>query len=86
MSDQPHYFVTGRCWSCGTLTSFDPNRVPSMPLDTRGRPVESEAAIATREPLCRECVLAANVERRAAGKSAWSEDPTIWEPVAGLPE
>jgi len=29
----PFFFVAAPCWSCKRVTTFDPARVPSMPLD-----------------------------------------------------
>lgn len=87
MSDQPHYFVSGRCFLCGRLISFDPARVPSVPLDEDGLPVQAPGAVVvTRAPLCRDCVLTVNKDRRRAGAPTWDEDERIWEPVEGLPE
>jgi len=46
---------TGMCAACRRLFSFNPVRVPSVRIN------------GSRDPVCRECIEAANVERRARG-------------------
>ena len=59
------------CWSCGQLFSFDPERVPSIPIDRQtNRPPDLGGAAerAEREPVCRSCIGRANEVRRQAGR------------------
>jgi hypothetical protein len=87
MTDHPHHFVFGRCFLCDTPITFDPTRVPSVPLGRDGLPVQAPGAVVEhRAPLCRECVLKINADRRSRGMPTWDEDERIWETVEGLPE
>jgi hypothetical protein len=87
MSAGPHHFVFGRCFLCGVPISFDPTRVPSVSLGRDGLPVQAPSAVVDRrEPLCRDCVLKVNAERRPRGMPTWDESPSIWETVEGYPE
>jgi hypothetical protein len=47
--------ATGTCYGCGRVFSFNPVRVPSIPID------------GVRKPICRECVERANPRRVANG-------------------
>lgn len=85
-ADYPHHFATGRCWVCARPISFDPLRVPSMPLDADGEPARTPEEIVTRMPLCRQCVVTANPVRRDEGLPTWDDREEIWETVRGLPE
>lgn len=46
----------GPCICCGTVFSFNPERVPS-----------TRAITGSREPVCRSCMEAANAKRAAMG-------------------
>lgn len=86
MTEGPFYFVVGPCWSCKRLTSFDPQRVPSMPLNAHGEPARSHQEAVRKEPLCPDCVRIANERRKLLGLELWPDDPSIWEPVEGMPD
>ena len=78
----PGYIMFGPCWSCGRIIGFNPEKVPSIPVGEDGHP----AIGGDRKPLCRDCVEAANVIRRAEGGPVWTIDDDAYEPVEGLPE
>lgn len=51
--------VIGECFTCKRTIHFDPERVPSLPAHlTRTK---------QKEPVCRECIEAANPKRVANG-------------------
>ena len=71
----------GPCWSCGHLFTFDPDLVPSIPidpdtnwaldLDRHGQPTTYTAADylrSVKQPVCEACVQQANELRRAHGR------------------
>lgn len=82
MSDQPHHFVAGPCWSCGRLISFNPHTVPSIPIGDDGKP----AIGGDRKPLCLDCVTLGNAARRERGEPEWTVHEDAYAPVPGLPE
>lgn len=88
MADRPHHFVSGRCFVCRRLIAFDPSRVPSVALTRDGLPLQNPRdRIDHTEPLCRRCARDANAERRRNGLTdKWDTDPSIWQPVEGIPE
>lgn len=50
-----YMFVIGSCCCCGTVMTFNPMKVPSITIE------------GTREPVCAECIVAANKERAKRG-------------------
>jgi hypothetical protein len=46
---------TGTCYTCRKLITFNPNKVPSIRIN------------GVKEPVCRECITAANPKRKANG-------------------
>jgi len=59
------------CWSCGRRFCFDPDRVPSIPIDPetgRTSDMGGDPARCVRQPVCATCVEIANENRRAAGR------------------
>jgi hypothetical protein len=46
------YFATGPCCLCGDVFSFNPELVPSIPVDEDGR-ITPEGV---KRPICAECV------------------------------
>ncbi len=50
-----YVLVIGRCFTCGRPFSFNPVRVPSLPVEGK------------KEPICKECVDLANPKRIANG-------------------
>jgi hypothetical protein len=70
--------VLGQCFACGRAFTFNPHRVPSIPIDpvTRRPPdMGGDPARARREPICETCFDRANELRVARGE----------QPVALLP-
>ena len=79
----PWMFVLGSCWFCKGPMTFNPEKVPSLPIDpvTGLTPdLGGDPGRATREPLCRVCVEKANVMREAAGLEAFAIHPDAYEP------
>lgn len=50
-----YVLVTGSCICCKRVICFSPTKVPSLPINGQ------------REPICRECIVAANVVRKEKG-------------------
>jgi len=48
-----YVFVMGPCFSCGAVFSYNPHRVPSIPVE------------GVRQAICLDCVERANPERKA---------------------
>jgi hypothetical protein len=68
----------GICWSCGRAFGFNPDWVPSIPID----PMSNEPAIGgERRPLCELCVTAANERRVQNGGQPWSIHPEAYAPA-----
>jgi hypothetical protein len=80
MSETGGWFVVGRCIVCGDVFSFNPYKVPSIPVDADGLPARN----GRREPLCQACAEPINVERAARGLATWSLEGA-YEPEPGLP-
>jgi hypothetical protein len=57
--------VTGRCFGCGAVFSFNPHRVPSY----------------DGEPICRSCMTVVNRRRRKAGLDLWPVYEDSYEPI-----
>lgn len=72
MNDEPRLFAFGRCWSCGRSFTFDPDLVPSIPIDpSTNLPSDiggTDPADAIRQPICADCVSLANADRTANGR------------------
>jgi hypothetical protein len=58
----PYYFVSAPCCFCGQLFGFDPERVPSIPVDTATGKVTPEG---TKLPVCGDCMAKVNRLRAA---------------------
>jgi hypothetical protein len=66
-----HLIAMGPCWSCGTLFTFDPDLVPSLPIDPEtSRPPDlgGDPARAISQPICQDCIAKANANRSQAGR------------------
>lgn len=59
----------GTCFGCQKTFSFNPHRVPSIPID------------GDRQPICRECVELVNPKRIENGLAPIVLDPEAYEPV-----
>lgn len=67
----------GTCWSCGVGFTFNPETVPSLPIDpATDRPPDlgGDEANAIARPICSTCIDFANAWRASEGK------PTIFVP------
>lgn len=59
-------FAFGPCWSCGVSFVFDPDLVPSIPIDpATSLPPDlgGDPENVVKQPVCRECVATANGNR-----------------------
>jgi hypothetical protein len=63
---------TSECLFCRRVFSYNPMRVPSLPANV--------SPTGTREPICRECVEAANPRRIANGLEPIVPHPDAYEP------
>ena len=61
--------MIGTCISCRCAFGFNPNKVPSIRVN------------GMREPVCKECIEAANPKRKAAGLPEFTIHPDAYEPV-----
>jgi hypothetical protein len=69
--------AVGPCWACRRTFGYDPDLVPSVPIDPHnGKPPDIGShdgtpgqvrARSIRQPLCPECVATVNDERAARG-------------------
>jgi len=66
----------GPCFLCGRNFVFDPDLVPSVPIDPETdmppdvEPKAGGAERAVKQPLCAQCVARVNVERKGQGREA----------------
>lgn len=63
-----YVFCTAPCYGCGKLFTFNPNLVPSIRVAGK------------REPICADCVAAANPEREKRGLPLITVAPGAYEP------
>lgn len=63
-------FAVGTCFGCKQLFSFNPYRVPSIPVN------------GVREPICLACVDRVNPTRRRLGLAEIVPLPGAYEPVS----
>jgi len=72
----------GPCFTCRKNFAFDPDRVPSVPIDSvTGLAPDSDGARPdtgqyVKEPICPDCCKAINVERRKLELELMSETDT----------
>ena len=64
-----YVFVAGSCYCCNKLITFHPNKVPSIRVNGK------------REPVCRDCIARANVERVKNGLPAFEIPAGAYEPA-----
>lgn len=62
-------YCTGVCFGCKRLFSFNPHRVPSIPIK------------GVREPICLSCVERVNPRRKALGLQPIVPLPGAYEPM-----
>jgi hypothetical protein len=71
MADGGKLFAAGPCWACKRVFTFDPDLVPSIPIDPANNlPADlgGDPAACIRQPLCADCVSLANADRTASGE------------------
>ena len=61
--------MIGKCWGCGRMFGFNPHKVPSM-RDHKG----------VRQPVCKNCVDAANVEKAKRGLPLFEYPDNAYQP------
>lgn len=79
-------FAAGRCWACGRIFAFDPDLVPSVPIDPQtNRPPDLGGSMeqSVLQPICSTCVELANREREAMGRTDLIE---VLPGAYGMPE
>jgi hypothetical protein len=64
------------CWGCGRTFTFNPERVPSIPV-RNGQPAEG----GTREPICEDCMTRANERRMRLGLDPHPILPGAYDPM-----
>ena len=64
-----YYFVMGECFNCRRPFSFNPNYVPAI------RDSNNE-----KQPICGDCIAAANIKRKARGSPPFVVHPKAYEP------
>jgi hypothetical protein len=77
-------FALGPCWACKRTFTFDPDRVPSIPIDpVTNRPSDlgGDPARVVREPICSTCVEIANEISRKAGRPEIQVLPGAYGPL-----
>lgn len=62
-------YCHGACFGCGQLFSFNPHRVPSIPIN------------GVREPICRDCVERVNPQRIKNGLQPIVIARDAYEPI-----
>ena len=78
MSDyDPHVIAFGVCFACGNSFSFNPRRVPSIPIGPDGHP----AIGGDRKPICRACATMANTVRKDSGLPLWDVSDEAYGPM-----
>jgi len=75
------YFATGPCVFCGRVFTFDPERVPSIPVDERGNVTLS----GVKHPLCADCMTKINEFREFMGAQPIHVLAGAYEPTEGFP-
>lgn len=75
------YFATGPCCLCRVVFVFNPELVPSIPVDGEGRVTPD----GVKRPLCRECVDKINAFRESQGERPVAILAGAYEPSEGFP-
>ena len=64
-----YMMIMGPCYCCKALMSYNPNTVPSLPVD------------GVRQAICRACIEQANPKRIANGLEPVVISPDAYEPA-----
>ena len=72
------FIAFAHCWSCSFGFTFDPDLVPSIPIDPQTNlpldiepspdGLEAARARAVKQPICASCMAASNAKRRREGR------------------
>jgi len=62
--------MNSECLGCGAVFSYNPKRVPSLPID------------GVRQPICKTCIEVANRERIEKGDEPHAIHPDAYAPVS----
>lgn len=76
--------VLGTCWSCQRPFTFNPDLVPSIPVDpVKNLPPDlgGDVSRAVKQPICEHCVNRANLARRQNGMPEIEILPGAYEAV-----
>jgi len=69
---------------CGSLFTFNPHRVPSIPIDPANNlppDLGGDPARAVRQQLCASCMETVNANRESRGLEPWPVLPGAYDPV-----
>lgn len=77
MSDG-HAIVMSPCFGCGRVFGYNPHKVPSIRVNSRGE----SSPTGSREPICEVCVERANVQRAENGLDPIVVLPGAYEPIS----
>jgi hypothetical protein len=69
--------VVAPCFACGRPFSFNPHRVPSIPIGPDGK----VSATGDRKPICSTCIVVVNERRKAAGLPEWPVYPDSYDAI-----
>jgi len=84
------YFAAGPCAFCGTVFTFNPERVPSIPANAfRIAEIVTEGGVppepSAKVPICFACLLKINSLRVAEGFDPITPLSGAYEPAEGFP-
>jgi hypothetical protein len=75
------FFAAGPCAFCRRIFAFNPERVPSLPVDAEGRVVPD----GIRHPICGPCMDKVNAFRAECGAEPVPILPGAYDPAEGFP-
>lgn len=75
------YFATRPCCMCNTLFVFNPDKVPSIPVDAEGN-VNPDGV---KRPICEECMNKINTFRASMGEEPIYVFPGAYQAAEGFP-
>lgn len=76
------HFAAGPCCFCGVVFTFDPAKVPAVPVDSTGHVTPA----GVKRPICKHCMRRINEFREAMGEDPIEILSGAYEVVEGLPE
>ena len=83
------YFATGPCCFCDAIFTFDPELVPSIPVDERGAIAVDDAGAfkptTFKRPICEQCMTKINRLREQHEMPAIAVLDGAYAPAEGFP-